>query len=81
MLLCYIYLRSECFCVKSVLLWADMKLGKRVHMGICGNFTADSNSDNDMHSNLFMNDFFSGLKEAIYYKYVQLGSEPLVGGG
>lgn len=34
-----------------------------------------------MHSNLFMNDFFSGLKEAIYYKYVQLGSEPLVGGG
>lgn len=31
-----------------------------------------------------MNDldfFFSGLKEAIYYKYVQLGSEPLVGGG
>lgn len=36
-----------------------------------------------MHSNLFMNDLdcFSGLKEAIYYKYVQLGSEPLVGGG
>lgn len=36
-----------------------------------------------MHSNLFMNDldFFSGFKQAISCKYVQLGSEPLVVGG